>query len=407
MNNIKLATLFLINHQRINKRNKCPLRCRITYLQRRKEFSLGIFISPDYWNSKKQKAEPPNPDNNYINTQLSLISQKINEAFLFLQVNQEVFNVEDIYLQYKGENTSRNKTLIEVFNMHNRKMEKLIGKSYARSTYYKFKEAKTHLINFLKHSYKKGDIRLSEVNMKLLDDFDFYLKSELNHKQITINKSIQRLRKIIKLALAEGYLDRDPFLLYKPKKYNVEVVYLSTSELSLLESQDFTFNDRLERVRDCFVFCCYTGLAYAEMASLHSSHIIDGFDGNKWIKMKRRKTGREINVPLLPVAVDMLEKYEYKLPIISNQKFNTYLKQIGVILGIKKKLTHHIARKTFATTVLLYNNVPMEIVSELLGHSNLQVTQSHYGKILNKGVSKQMEILKLKLGENQSALKNN
>ncbi|WP_336126832.1 site-specific integrase [Mesoflavibacter sp. CH_XMU1422-2] len=400
MNPKNIRVLFLLNRAKINKQNKSSIRCRITYLGKRKIFSTGIFINPKYWYNKEQKAKQPNPENNYINIQLSLISQKINEAFLFLQVNVNSFDVEDIYLKYKGESINKEKTLMEVFKTHNENMSILIGKEYTKSTYYKFKEAKNHLSNFLKFKYKRNDILLSKITLKFLDDFDFYLKSELGHKQITINKSIQRLRKIIKLALAEGYLQKDPFILYKPKRYKVEVVYLSSDELEKLEKHDFSYNLRLERIRDCFVFCCYTGLAYAEMKALSEEHIIEGFDGNNWIKMFRKKTGSPVNIPLLPKAISILEKYYHEdrlLPVVTNQKFNSYLKEIGVILGFKKKLTHHIARKTFATTVLLYNDVPMEIVSELLGHSKMTITQRHYGKVVQQKISEEMFRLKKKI----------
>jgi len=399
MNNNKLTILFLLHKHKINKKGKCPIRCRITYLKKRKEFSLGLFLNPLYWNSKQQKVSPPNPDNNYINTQLSLISQKINEAFLFLQVSNNVFDVEDIYLQYKGVNVKSHKTLLEVFKLHNDRMNKLIGLEYTKSTYRKFIEAKKHTANFIKYQFGKNDILLESIKMNFLKDFDFYLKSELRHKQITINKSIQRARKIIKLALAEGWLQKDPFILYKPKRYETKVVFLTKEELKSLEDYQFA-QSRLTQVRDMFVFCCYTGLAYAEMCNLSNEHLINGFDGQIWIRMYRQKTNKTLSVPLLNKANEILKKYSTEknlLPVISNQKFNSYLKEIAEIVGIDKRLTHHIARKTFATTVLLYNNVPIEIVSELLGHSKIQITQKHYAKVVQKNVSREMDKLNHRL----------
>ena len=154
---------------------------------------------------------------------------------------------------------------------------------------------------------------------------------------------------------------------------------------------------RLAQVRDMFVFCCYTGLAYAEMSNLSKEHLVIGFDGNTWIQMFRQKTNTSVSVPLLNKAKEILEKYNNNnelLPVITNQKFNSYLKEIAVIVGIAKRLTHHIARKTFASTVLLYNDVPMEIVSELLGHSSMKITQDSYGKVVQKKISLEMERLK-------------
>lgn len=387
----KHTILFVISTSRINKKGLAPIFCRITYLYKRKQFSTGLFINPNYWNSKKQKAFIPN-DNNYLNNQLSLIKQKINQAFLFLQVNYKSFDVSDVYMQFKGESTKENKTLLEVIKLHNTRMEKLIGKEYTKSTFHKFKEAKMHVEYFLKFTYKKNDILLESIKFNFLNDFDFFLKSEKNHKQITINKTIQRLRKIIKLAIAEGFLERDPFLLYKPKKVKLKIVYLTSDELKLLEEYNFK-QLRLEQVKDLFIFCCYSGLAYQEMSSLSSKHIIAGFDGNDWIEMYRQKTKSKLSVPLLPKAKEILTKYNDHLPTISNQKFNSYLKEIADVLGLEKRLTHHIARKTFATTVLLSNNVPLEVVSKLLGHSKIQTTQKHYGEIVQKRISDELSRL--------------
>jgi len=193
-----------------------------------------------------------------------------------------------------------------------------------------------------------------------------------------------------------GLCNKDPFMLHKPKRVTKSVVFLSQKELEKIENHKF-HQSRLELVRDLFIFCCYTGLAYNEMNNLKKNHIIDGFDGNKWIQMKRQKTGKDISVPLLPKAAEIIEKYtlesEYVLPKLSNQRINSYLKEIAVIIGIEKRITHHTARKTFASTVLLYNNVPMEIVSELLGHSSISITEDYYGKVVQKKVSDEINKL--------------
>ena len=174
--------------------------------------------------------------------------------------------------------------------------------------------------------------------------------------------------------------------------------------------EDYQFETvRLEKVRDCFIFCCYTGLPYTEMASLRASHIVKGFDGKDWIKIIRKKTGKPMMIPLLPKALQILEGYNIReknandllLPVISNQRFNSYLKEIAEIVGIKKKLSHHVARKTFASTVLLYNDVPMEIVSELLGHSSMAITQKHYGRVVKKKVSDHVNKLAKKLDKRE------
>lgn len=394
-----LKILFVISATRINKKGLVPLVCRITYLGIRKPFATGIFIKPENWNNTHQKAIPDDTENKQINTQLSLIKQEINQAFLFLQVQKEQFDVEDIYLKYKGEDIKPSKTLIETFDLHNSRMEKLIGIEYTKSTFSKFVEAKQHIIDFLFFKSKKKNILLEDITLKFLNDFDYYLKTEKKFKQITINKSIQRVRKIIKLAISEGFIVTDPFLLYKPKKVINTITYLTSKELYKLENHKFS-QKRLEQVRDMFVFCCYTGLPYQEMSVLNQKHLVNKFDGKLWIDMFRQKTKRQFSIPLLPKAISIIEKYQDDkrlLPVISNQKFNSYLKEIAEIIGIEKKLTHHIARKTFATTVLLYNDVPIEVVSELLGHSKISTTQEHYAKVVQKKVSEQILQLGKKL----------
>lgn len=398
---MKISILYLLQKNRTNQQGNCPIRCRITYFSKRKIFSTGLFINPDFWNSKKQKAFPPNQENDYINSQLSLISQKIKKAFLLLQVQEKDFDVNDVYQVYKGKNTKKNKSFLEVMELHNSRIEKLVGIEYAPKYYQKWKGMHTLLSGFIKKTYNRSDFLLGKLTLKFLDDIDFYMKSEKNHKQITINKCIQRVRQVVRYAISEGYLEKDPFILYKTKRYKKEVVYLTKEELELVEKHKFA-QMRLEQVRDMFIFCCYTGLAYAEMSNLKSKHIVTGFDGKEWIKMHRKKTGKDFSVPLLEKPIQIIEKYgdtktEKILPKISNQKFNSYIKEICEIVGIEKNISHHIARKTFATTVLLYNDVPMEIVSELLGHSKIQTTQQHYGKIVQKKVSEEMSKLTSKL----------
>jgi len=184
--------------------------------------------------------------------------------------------------------------------------------------------------------------------------------------------------------------------LYKNKNHKTAIIYLTDEELKKLEKYNFS-QKRLQQVKDLFIFCCYTGLVCAEMSSLTTKNIEIGFDSNEWIHMIRKKNNRKITVPVLPKAKEILEKYNKELPSISNQKFNSYLKEISALLVIDKKLTHYIARKIFATTVLLFKNVPMEIVSELLEYSNMNVTKYHYGKVVQKKVSAEIHKLNNKL----------
>ena len=400
MNSIKI--LFIIDRAKANKLGLAPIRCRITYIGKRKPFATGLFIKPKFWNSVKQKTLPETIENTQINTQLSLIKQEINQAFLLLQIQGRDFTVEDIYSQYKGELTAENYTIIEMFNLHISKQEKLIGISTSVVSVAKFFQTKTHVKSFIKYKFNRSDYLLKDMTMAFITEFEYYLKAEKRFQQNTIHKTLQRFKQIVKLAVGLDYLAKDPFQLHVNRRPKKQVIFLSIEELKTIENYTFA-SSRLEKVKDMFIFCCYTGLAFSEMSNLEPKHIEVGFDGLEWIKMTRKKTDKEIAIPILSKAKEIIEKYrttEGSLPKISNQRFNAYLKEIAEILDIEKNLTHHVARKTFATTVLLYNDVPMEIVSELLGHSEMSITQAHYGKIIKAKVSEQMINLGKKLDKN-------
>ncbi|QLG45401.1 site-specific integrase [Costertonia aggregata] len=402
MSQQKLKIRFVIIKAKINKKGKCPLSCRLTLNGKRKVFATGEFVSPNNWDAKLQ-SKVNSSDSTEINSQLEIISSKIRKTYLSLQLDGKKFTVDDIFQKSFGNSTKIDKLVVGYFKEYLYKLDKLIGKDLELATWKKYNYSCRQLEQFVKWKYKKNDYPMDNLKLQFLLDFEYYLKTELNQVQATINKTIQRVRKPIKIALIEGYLKNDPFVAFKPKKVVKEVVFLSNEELSVLENHKFT-QIRLELVRDLFVFCCYTGLAYGEMSSLRKEHIIKGFDGNKWIQMKRRKTGKLISIPILPKAESVFLKYRNSkadliFPKLSNQKINSYLKEIADIVGIEKRVTHHTARKTFASTVLLYNDVSMETVSELLGHSSIKTTQDYYGKVVLKKVSKEMILLNKKLSK--------
>ncbi|MBK5212564.1 MAG: site-specific integrase [Flavobacteriaceae bacterium] len=395
--NSKLTILFYISKRPKNKKEKSVLICRLTFMKSRKQFSTGLFINSCNWKSKQQRVEPPEPDSKYINTQLSLIRQQLNQAFLFLQVKGTPFTVLDIYKQYKGETPKDEVGVMQAYHLHSDRIKKLIGIDIKLVTYQKYLESGKHLQDFIKHEFGTKDIHLKALKNSFLGQYEYFLKTEKNLAQSTLNKAIQRFRKVIMYAISEDYLNKDPFLLYKYRTTRKEVVFLTVDELQKLEKHTFEIA-RIERVKDLFVFCCYTGLAYKEMASIKKDDIVKEFDNELWLQIKRSKTNKAYKVPLLPTALAILDKYKdedsvFAFKNISNQRFNGYLKEIATIVGLDKNLTHHIDRKTFATTVLLYNDVPMEIVSKLLGHSKMQTTQDHYGEIVERRVSEEMKKL--------------
>jgi integrase len=397
MNNSKLNILFYLN-KRTKAKSKSVLFCRITFNKLRKQFSTGQFINPKFWNSKRQVVEPPEPDAELINTQLSLIRTKLTQAFLFLQVKGTGFTVDDIYKQYKGETPKKEFGVMEVYNLHSARIKKLLGIDIQLVTYQKYLESGVHLQSFIKHKFKSKDIQLKALKNSFIEHYEYFLKTEKKFRQSTLNKAVQRFRKVIRYAIAENYLDKDPFMLYKAKRVKKEVVFLSPEQLKKLEETSFKIK-RIQQIKDMFVFCCYTGLGFKEMANLKKQNITKEFDGELWLNIYRNKTTRSYKVPLLPKAKEIMELYndgdnDFVFNKMSNVKFNAYLKEIADVVGIEFNLTHHIARKTFASTVLLFNNVPMEVVSSLLGHSKIQTTQDSYGKVVEKRNSLEMNRLK-------------
>ena len=401
MKNLKFNIRYILSKNKTRKDGKAPLMCRITYLDKRKQFSVGLFINPKNWNNSLQECEPPSNDNNYINSQLNLIKNQINQVFLYLQINNSEFTVDDIYTKFKGNTPKKELGVLEVYELFNIRIYKLIGRDLKKVTYRKYIESFVHLKSFIKAYFKANDVKLKDLKLNFLNEYEYFLKTQKGLEQSTINKAIQRFRKVIQFALEQEYIDKNPFIGYKAKRLQKEVIYLTDDELKSLENYDFS-QTRLQQVKDLFVFCCYTGLAFKEMSNLKPEHIVKGFDGNKWIKMNREKTSKPLMIPLLPKALYIISKYQSEeklLPIISNQRFNSYLKEIADVVGLKKNLTHHIARKTFASTVLLFNDVPMEVVSELLGHSKISTTQDYYAKIVNKKLSETMKGLSERLNE--------
>jgi len=390
--------LFFLYKSKVNDKGLSPIFCRITFDNTRKQFSTGHFISEKSWNSQSQRIKGSSNEAKRINSSLDLVKQKLLKSYDDILREKEFFYMDDIYNRFSG-NDRAFKTLLQAFDYHNKKMKALVGKDYVQATYDKFVVIQTHVTDFIRHQYNRPDYPLYELKLNFLTDLDFYLKVVKNQNQNTINKVIERVKKVVKIAVGNGWLTADPFMLYQKKKYTKEVVFLTSAELKKLETYKFT-QERLAAVRDCFIFSCYTGLAYNEAALLSGEHLKPEDDGFIWIEMIRQKTQRPIAVPILSQAMKILKKHGYPkkgllLPLISNQKMNSYLKEIGPIVGINKVLTHHIARKTYASTVLMNNDIPIEIVSFLLGHSKTTTTEQHYAKVVKESVVRHIK----KLGE--------
>ncbi|MDX1470749.1 MAG: site-specific integrase, partial [Flavobacteriaceae bacterium] len=253
---------------------------------------------------------------------------------------------------------------------------------------------------------------MNEINHQFITKFEYFLKTKRKCNHNSALKYVNNFKKIVRIALANQWMDRDPFYNYKVQFETVEREFLTQEEIDKLIEKDLHL-DRLKLVRDMFVFSCYTGLAYSDVKKLSDADITTGIDGGKWIRIKRTKTKSLSSIPLLPVAEEILESYKdhpevkngkYVLPVLSNQKSNAFLKEIAGLCGIEKPLNTHLARHTFATTVTLTNGVPIESVSKMLGHQDLRTTQ-HYAKIVDRKISDDMKALREKL-EAQASKKN-
>ena len=285
-------------------------------------------------------------------------------------------------------------------------MEKLVGVEFALGTWKRYHTTKKHVQEFLKTEYRKDDVPVRDVNLRFIKGFEYFLKitKACNHNSAL--KYVNNFKKIIRMAVANDWISKDPFYNYKVQFKVVEREFLSKEELQDLKEKEINGN-RLNVVRDMFVFCCYTGLSYVDVEKLNSDNIVRHIDGSLWIQAERTKTKSKLDIPLLPTAETILDKYKKHpkvvngnsvLPVLSNQKSNAYLKEIANLCGIKKNLTTHLARHTFATTVTLSNGVPIETVGKMLGHKNLRTTQ-HYAKIISKKVEYDMGVLKEKLAD--------
>ena len=280
------------------------------------------------------------------------------------------------------------------------------SEEFAQGTVERYKITLRHIQNFLEWKYKVNDIAIDKIDFAFVMDFDFYLRTERKCQNNASVKYVKNFRKIFNICLDNEWVKTDPFKKYKSKTIIVDRDYLTELELRDIQTKKITI-PRLDLVRDIFLFSCFTGLAYIDVQQLTNDNVALGIDGDKWIFKNRQKTDTASKIPLLPMAQEIIDKYENHpvcknenrlLPILSNQKMNAYLKEIADVCKINKDLTFHIARHTFATTVTLSNGVPLETVSKMLGHTNLKTTQ-HYAKILDKKISEDMMILKSKFSQ--------
>jgi site-specific recombinase XerD len=399
---LPLLLLFFIKKSKANSLGKTNIYLRITLNGRRSEFSIHRKIHIDEWNSRNQLAIGNSIEAQGINRQLELIKNKIYTIQQYFDRENKPFSASDLRDVYLGKDKSQ-KMLLEIFQEHNDEVESLVGREFSAGTAERYRTCKKHIADFIQKKYKKNDIPVQDVDHKLITDFEYYLKTTRKCAHNSAIKYITNFKKIIRIAHANNWIDKDPFLHWKGRLKIVEREFLTEEEIQRIIDLNLKI-ERLDQVRDIFIFCCFTGLAYADVKKLTKHDIVIGVDGEQWVKTRRTKTDTRSNIPILPIAETLIKKYkddpflqdkDLVLPVLSNQKMNAYIKEIADLCGITKNLTFHLARHTFATTVTLTNGVPIESVSKMLGHTNLKTTQ-HYAKILDMKVGKDMAILRSK-----------
>ena len=382
---------------------------RITVHGKRAEISLQRKIPKASWNPVSGRANGTKASIRTLNRYLDDVQAKL----LAIQGNYVLkgrpYTARMIKEEFLG-TSSKLKTLLKLYDEHNREIELLVGKEYSHGGYLRHTRTRRHLTSFIASEYRKDDIPLVDIDLRFIHRFEHYLKVLRIGAQNTVTKYITNLKKIVRIAYAHGYMDKDPFLNWKAKWKPVTREALTEHDLKTIIQKKFGM-PRLNYVKDIFLFCCFTGLAYSDVKRLSEDHVVIGVNGQRWIKTNRSKTNTRTSVPILPMAEAILEKYKNHpkvtekrllLPVMSNQKLNAYLKEIADLCGISKRLTFHISRHTFATTVTLANGVPIESVSRMLGHQSLRTTQI-YAKVLDNKIGRDMEAIRGKYSMEDSS----
>lgn len=401
----KLRVKNRLNLQKI-KEGKHPIYIRVYVDRKKTEIFSDYWIKKSEWSDSERMVKPNNPRADLINAFLKKIHTAIETDFYELRAQNKKTTALDLKNRYLGvKDAPIHKTIMQAFDYHNIKIEEQvkIGK-VVKKTHTRYKITKNKVQAFMQFQYKKDDMPLPQMRLRFVTEFEHYLLTQDNLQSNTAHKYIKNLKKIMNMSVGLDWIPSNPFNNFRCSYTSPEREILNQEELDIIRLKKINI-PRLAEVRDVFVFCCYTGFAYSDIYKFEYDAVTKGIDGEYWLSTNRQKTGNKESVPLLPFALDIIEKYrnhkycieaDKLLPVNSNQRYNAYLKEIADICGINKKITSHIARHTFATTVTLANGVPIETVSSMLGHNSIRTTQI-YAKVVEKKVSEDMQSLKEKL----------
>lgn len=394
---ITFGVHFMIRVDKL-KEGKAPVYVRITVNTERILIGLKQWIEPRAWDERKGAGKGSKKTTQDLNHYLTEIRTELGECYRELQLKKKVITAEDVKNTFQRVDEIDH-SLIALFEYHNEKEKHKLN----CNTLSHYETSQRYLKEFIATHFRKKDLSLKDINYKFIADFENFLRDyqpEKNKKPIGNSGAMThliRLKKMLNLAINLEWLDRSPFRNFKIKIRHEQREFLSKTELLKIQAKKFSLA-RLDYVRDLFIFSCYTGLAYVDVQKLTPADISQAPDGNKWLHTTRQKTSVVVRTPLLPKADLIIKKYgndprsinNGKLfPLITNQKMNSYLKEIADLCGVNKNLTFHMARHTFATTVTLSNGVPIETVSKLLGHTKIPTTQI-YAKVIQQKVSEDM-----------------
>ncbi|HEX8377951.1 MAG TPA: site-specific integrase [Pedobacter sp.] len=398
-----LSLLFSLRKPKNYQSGEMPIYLRITVDGQRTELAVSRKCNPERWDALIGRTTGSKAESKALNAYLDDVQFKIYELQRRMSDADELITAETVKNRFVGK-AEKERTLQSIFEDHNAKMKSLVGQEFEKSTLQRYETCLMHCKDFMQWQYNISDIPVTKINFAFLNDFEYYLRSVRKCGNNSAIKYIKNLGKIVRICMGNGWLTVDPYLNYKPKQKAVNREVLTKEELDRLCKKKFSA-DRLNTVRDMFVFCCYTGLAYVDVHKLKRSELVKGVDGDLWIYTKRQKTDTISRIPGLPTALSIIHTYEDHpqcvvkdtlLPVMSNQKMNAYLKEIADLCKINKPLTFHIARHTFATTVTLNNGVPIESVAKMMGHTSIKTTQI-YAKVMDHKISSDMKQLRDKL----------
>lgn len=401
--------VFYLRSNYVNKEGKTSVMLRIYLNNERLSLgSTGIAITASQWDKDKERIKGRTTDALSTNLQLDNIASGLQAIFRKIEMSDDL-SLERIKSEFLGKKDEID-TLMQLFEKHNTDISKQVGISVSKATLQKYNVCKRHFSDFLDKQYKRNDLKLTELTYLIIREFDLYLRTVVGQNSNTATKTMKTFKTITLLGQKMGVLLHDPFMNHRFHLEPVNRGFLTDEEILLIANKEIGI-PRLELVRDIFIFSCFTGLAYIDVSNLTPDHIVTLGD-KQWIMTQRQKTSVETNILLLDIPKAIIDKYcdnpaypkrENKLfPILSNQKMNAYLKEIADLCGIKKNLTFHLARHTFAT-MSLSKGVPMESVSKMLGHTNIKTTQI-YARITNKKIEHDMEKLAGKLEKFNNAM---